>query len=232
MNINKQINEWAQIVERQEAEENGTFFYNCVHRNRYPKLTTKEIKYFHPTGKQMPNGSHFSRGGFLHECAINEKAFEYDESVHGEQYGLAKYRGGLIIFSTDINAVKLSKNAIVNKIKQFIATLNQRLTAGKKVHKTIFKYNQSNEEYIGAYSLGNFFKGNYIDDSGNRYSEKSLCLEVNGISSKTLLKLAEMLCEEFKQETVLVKDLNKNKIYVADAVPGDIEELDKINQNC
>ena len=34
-----------------------------------------EIKHFHPSGKPMPNGSHFQRGGFLHECRVNKDGF-------------------------------------------------------------------------------------------------------------------------------------------------------------
>lgn len=198
------------------------------------KIKVNEIQYFHPEGKKMPNGSHYTRGGFLHECYLNANAFHLDEGVHPEQYGLAKYRGGVIVFSTDINAVDLDERPFINKIKQIIETIKQRLTRGKKIHQTIFKHNKENKEFIGAYSVGNFFHGRYIDDKGTKFDEKSLCIEVNGISSKTLLRLAEMICEEFKQQTVLVKDLNINKIYTADAtpIPSDSsfeKEMERIN---
>lgn len=87
-------------------------------------------------------------------------------------------------------------------------------------------------EYIGAYSLGNFFKGKYVGDNGEMFNDRSICLEINGLSSKSLLKLAEMIAERFKQETVLVKDLNKNKIYLADANESDDtfeQDLNNIN---
>ena len=43
--------------------------------------------------------------------------------------------------------------------------------------------------------------------------------------------------QEFMQETVLVKDLNKNKIYTADAIPMPNDttldnELNKVNTQC
>lgn len=44
------------------------------------------------------------------------------------------------------------------------------------------------------------------------YNERSLAIEINGLSSESLLKITEMIAQEFMQETVLVKDLNKNKI--------------------
>ena len=197
-------------------------------------VSVNEVKYFHPNGKKMPNGSHYTRGGFLHECYVNENSFNLDEGVHPKQYGLAKYRGGMIVFSTDINAIKLDPRPVINKIKQVAETFKQRLSKGKKIHQTIFKHNQENEEFIGAYSVGRFFHGRYISDSGQKFDEKSICLEINGISSKTLLKMAEMICVEFKQETVLVKDLNNNKIYTADAnpIPDDSsfeKEMERIN---
>ena len=60
-----------------------------------------EVKYFHPQRQTMPNGSHYQRGGFLQECRENSNSFVLDEGVHGNQYGMSKYRGGIIVFSTD-----------------------------------------------------------------------------------------------------------------------------------
>ena len=122
----------------------------------------KEVKYFHPSGKTMPNGSHYQRGGFINECKINKDNFVLDEGVHGEQYGMEQYRGGIVVFSTDVNAVKLNDNKLINIIKQLIATFNNRINRNKKIHNTINKLNKGikkSEERIGAYSVGNFFKG-------------------------------------------------------------------------
>ena len=99
------------------------------------------------------------------------------------------------------------------------------------------KFNDRGGEYVGAYSVGNFFKGKYVGDNGEMYDEKSIAVEINGLSSKSLLTIAEMIAKEFRQETVLVKDLNKNKIYTADSIPmpNDTtldDELGKVNTNC
>lgn len=197
----------------------------------------KEVKYFHPTIKAMPNGCNFQRGGFLNECRINKNSFLLDEGVHGEQYGLRKYRGGVIVFSTDVNAIQLSSNKLINKVKQLVKTFNNRINKGKIIHNTINKLNKefgNDEDWIGAYSVGNFFQGKYVGDNGEMYNEKSISVEVNGISSTYLLKFAELLAQEFMQETVLVKDLNTNKIYTADSIPLSSDttlndELGKIN---
>ena len=193
-----------------------------------------EVKYFHPQRQTMPNGSHYQRGGFLQECRENLNSFILDEGVHDKQYGMAKYRGGIIVFSTDVNAVELDKNKIINKIKQAITTFKNRLKKDAIIHNVMNKFNDKGGEYIGAYSVGNFFKGKYVGDNGEMYNERSLAVEINGLSSESLLKVAEMIAQEFMQETVLVKDLNKNKIYTADSIPMEDgssldAELDKVN---
>ena len=193
-----------------------------------------EVEYFHPQRRTMPNGSCYQRGGFLQECRQNLNSFILDEGVHNKQYGMAKYRGGIIVFSTDVNAVELDKNKIINKIKQVITTFKNRLKKDSIIHNVMNKFNDKGGEYIGAYSVGNFFKGKYVGDNGEMYNERSLAVEINGLSSGSLLKVAEMIAQEFMQETVLVKDLNKNKIYVADSIPmangSSLDaELDKVN---
>lgn len=192
------------------------------------------MKYFHPQRQTMPNGSHYQRGGFLQECRENLNSFILDEGVHGNQYGMAKYRGGIIVFSTDVNAVELDKNKIINKIKQVITTFKNQLKKDTIIHNVMNKFNDKGGEYIGAYSVGNFFKGKYVGDNGEMYNERSLAVEINGLSSESLLKVAEMIAQEFMQETVLVKDLNKNKIYTANSIPmvdgSSLDaELDKVN---
>jgi hypothetical protein len=46
------------------------------------------------------------------------------------------------------------------------------------------------------------------------YDESSLSVEIVGITSDVLNKVAEELAQEFKQETVLVKNYDENKIYL------------------
>ena len=53
----------------------------------------REVKYFHPERKTMPNGCNYQRGGFMNECRINKNSFVLDKDVHGEQYSLSNYIG-------------------------------------------------------------------------------------------------------------------------------------------
>lgn len=61
--------------------------------NREEVLIKREIKYFHPSGRGMPNGHIIQRGGFIRECQLNSEAYEFDETIHPK--GDFKQRGSL-----------------------------------------------------------------------------------------------------------------------------------------
>lgn len=63
-------------------------------------------------------------------------------------------------------------------------------------------------------SIGKFFKGIFVTKNGDEYNEKSTSVEINGIRTATLIYVAQEIAIEFQQETVLVKDLNNNKLYL------------------
>ena len=48
------------------------------------------------------------------------------------------------------------------------------------------------------------------------YGEKSLSVEIIGIDTDTLIKIAEQLCETFMQESVLVKDYSTGRVMFVD----------------
>ena len=56
----------------------------------------REIKYFSPDGKGMPNGVGFQRGNFLHECQKNQEAFDISQTVN--------QKGGIILLSNNVEA--------------------------------------------------------------------------------------------------------------------------------
>ena len=117
-------------------------------------------------------------------------------------------QGGIITFSTDVNAVELSPNKLINWIKQKIKTLENRLLKNKKIDKV------ANDNGVAAWTVGHYLDGRYKAKNGKNFGENSLSLEIIGITSKQLQKIAEDICNAFDQETVLVKDFIKNKIYL------------------
>lgn len=164
----------------------------------------REVKHFHPEGVRMPNGVAFQRGGYIQECLENAQAFVLDEGVHDKQYELKDLRGGIIVLPTDVNV--LNGEEKLEKYKKTLSNL----------------FNNNHGERLYSYSIGHAFHGKYQGDDGKMFDDKSVTFEINGTSCKSLLKLAELVAKIFDQETVLVKDLNKNKIFLADAIPLDI----------
>lgn len=164
---------------------------------------------------------------------------EVVEAIHPIQYGLSDYRGGVIVFSTDVNSLNLSKKKLYNWFLKKGKTILLRFLAKNKINTVIKNFNdtpkkslggENVDDYIGAFSIGNFFSGRYIGDNNKVFDENSISIEVNGLSSKGLIYLAEKIAQEFHQETVLVKDLNVNKIFLVDQIEGDDYNLDSINQ--
>ena len=214
----------------------------------------QEIKNFHPEGKEEPtSGSIYQKGGYWKE--VNENAnsfineskeyylidnnFELTEAIHDEQYGLSDYRGGMVIFSTDVNSLEVSDSKIKNWFSKTVLTTKNRFFAKKKLSKLVKKFNdfvnkklgdKNVEDYIGAFSIGNFFNGRYVGDNGKMFNEKSISIELGGISSEGLIYFAEEIAREFVQETVLVKDFNHNKVFLVNRERGDNYDLDKVNK--
>lgn len=201
------------------------------------KPMKREIKYFSPDGrKTLPNGHPIQKGGFVKECEdnknkfthlnheylINER-FELIEAIHTQQYGLAGHRGGIITFSNDVDALSVNKNEIINWFSAKIKTINNRLFAKSTLGRLADKFNiepekefdaQTVEGYIGAFSVGNFFSGKYIGDHSKCFDERSLSVEINGISSDALMYFSEEVALAFNQETILVKNMNISKIFL------------------
>lgn len=167
------------------------------------------------------------------ECRKNERAF-VAEGIAGEQYGLANYRGGIIVFATSVNSVELSKNFLMNKARQMWRSFLNAATKDRKLAKCIDSYNKDErnvDDLIGAFSVGNAFKGKYVDiETGQVFSDRSYTIEVGGLSSNGLLRLAERIANEFDQQTVLVKDFNNGKFYLADGSESeDAPDFSRIN---
>lgn len=197
-----------------------------------------ELKHFHPSGREiMVSGHGIHKANFLNECIINKNSFKeskFNEALLPDQFGLSKYKDGSIIFSFNVNSINISDNKLINWVsKKGTSILN--IFFRKNKIKTIFdKFNdtQTNkDDYITAYTIGNIFDGNYLDINKNLYTEKSTTLEIAGVNTKTLFDIAELICVDFKQESVLVKDNNNNKIYLVDSNKSGSYDLNNVNVN-
>lgn len=107
--------------------------------------------------------------------------------------------GGIIVFSDEINAVKMADNKLVNWIKQKAATINNKISRSKKIDDIAQRHD------LFGWTVGKFLRGRYTGKDGKVYSENSLSVEVVGVDFDTLISIAEDLCRAFNQESVLVK---------------------------
>jgi len=119
-----------------------------------------------------------------------------------------KEKGGLIVFSTDINAVELSKNKVVNFLKQKRESFINRLFKNYALRSIVELYPS-----VEGYVINGYNKGQYKAANGKFYKETTTSVEIVGISSKDLLEIAVEINKCFQQECVLVKDYQNNKFY-------------------
>ena len=126
-----------------------------------------------------------------------------------------KEKGGIIIFSVDVNA--LLKGGILNAAKRFCLSLYNRLRQQAKIDRALASVSAGDgEDKPSGITIGNLFKGRYKSPEGQIYNEKSLAVEVLFINGRQLIELATSLAREFRQETVLAKDNATNEIYLVD----------------
>lgn len=185
----------------------------------------KEIQYFRTDGKNIkPSGVYIAKGLVINEMKKNANSFirpqQLLERMAENQFNLSKYNGGIVVFATSVNTVIDNKHLpMIQSFLQKIyhSTLNH-IFKNRKLNKLVKQWNKEfgDEEdmFIGAFIIGNFFKGRYIGDNGEVYNDTSASIDISGVPSELLLIFASKLCKAFKQETVLVKDFNNNKIYL------------------
>lgn len=124
------------------------------------------------------------------------------KDIAPDQFSSDKYKGGVIVFSTDVNVLDVSKSKLTNWMKSEFRTMLNRLFYGKKISKIITK---NFSEKIGAFSVGNAFRGRYVSDR-KIFDEKSVSLEILGVPSDVLMRLAAQIARDFNQETLFLKD--------------------------
>jgi hypothetical protein len=119
---------------------------------------------------------------------------------------------GLITFSTDYNFSLVKAETFIDKVKFFFysnwkAFLNRQNVKGRLKNILVDKYIQS--EYTLSRNLFSAHKSKH----GIILYKKSYTMTIEGVDSDVLILIATEICKEFKQETVMVRDFNKNKVY-------------------
>lgn len=127
-----------------------------------------------------------------------------------EKYLFTEYSenpGGIIIFSTDINSKSLSDNRFKNWILQKFSTIKNRIS----FKSTLDAIRKKNNVY--AWTVGRYLVGVYTGNNGKTFNENSISISMIGVTRDQLFKIADDVCKEFDQESVLVQDNKTNQIY-------------------
>lgn len=160
------------------------------------------------------NGNAYSSSKYLlnsirrNECMVLMRSENLLEGISFEPSETEK--GGIIVFSVEVNALKQSDNKFLNKLKQIIMTTINKLTYKKKVDKI------ANDNNLVGWTIGKYLDGRYKAKNGKMYGEDSLSVEIIGVDTDTLIKIAEELCVAFTQESCLVKDYSTNRVFFVD----------------
>ena len=155
--------------------------------------------------------NHFERSNDF--TIIDENNNIIADGIAPYQRGLDRYNGGTIVFSSK-NEGEFDKYRFKNNFNQIYNSVINKLRENKKIIQ-IIKQKLPKLKDIG-FSSGNFFKGKYIDVAGNEYTEKSTSIEILGVSSEVLVRLATEIAREIKQGAVLLKDYNTGKNILID----------------
>jgi len=131
---------------------------------------------------------------FIYETLFDEIDHSFDEEE----------KGGVIVFPTDVNAVELYPHKFINAITQFKTTWKNRLSSSKAIEK----------HPVNNWAIGSFFKGKLSERAGSVFTAKSPSVEITGVTYEQLIAIAEDLCREFQQESVLVKSYSENKVLL------------------
>lgn len=171
---------------------------------------TKKIEEAYKKGV-LCEGNAYSSSRFLSKAIrvdeANVIASSFGNIGEGVSYEpLPSERGGIIVFSTDVNSRKQSDNRVIDWLKKKVKTIANRLNYAKKVDDIADAH-----ELVG-WTIGRFLNGRYTGKDGKRFSENSLSVEIVGIDTDTLMKIAEELCVSFDQESALVKDYSTGRV--------------------
>ena len=130
-------------------------------------------------------------------------------------------RGGMIVLPTEVSAEESNKARFLSWLKGKHAAFLEGDGHDGEMDKATW-----NADGPTGWTYGKFLRGRYVGNDGGVYDENSLAFEMTGINIAGLLAIAEDLCREFNQETVLVKTYDpKRLIFVCFDKPSSGERV-------
>lgn len=138
-----------------------------------------------------------ARGAYALKIGYCAKETIFSTLDEGVGFGLKENEEvGFIVFPTAISASKQSEEMLINKLKQKMRTISDRIDA---------------ESHI-KWAIGKYLNSKYKAESGIIYGTDSLSIMAVGVSYDVLMEIAEDLCKSFMQEAVLVRCLSSDLI--------------------
>lgn len=194
-------------VSRRISEQSGTKLVERIDIMGFLDRNKIERAY----GKTTDCGNAYSLSRYLSNAIRVDESKIIESSSNRVDEGVmfrpsATEKGGIIVFSTDVNAVRQSENKVVDFLKKKIKTIANRLNYTRKVDDIAKSHS------LVGWTIGRYLNGRYTSKNGKTFGENSLSLEVIGVDSSTLMAIAEDICKLFAQESVLVKDYTNNDV--------------------
>lgn len=122
---------------------------------------------------------------------------------------LLEKKGGVIILPAPINSDRMDKNELSKYLIKNLDLINDYLFKQKNID-----YILQRDTIVGC-SIGNFFNGRYYSRNGQLYSNESITIELVDLDFDEVVAIAENLCKQMKQNSVLVRDNSQfNMIYI------------------
>lgn len=172
---------------------------------------------FHPNNPKSYPGS-YGMLAYAQQVKKNNSMFKFADRV-GD---LAM--GGMIVFASTVNAV----DGIDDEMKALLSEYQESFGAGY-FRETVDSYRQEKGlEGIG-YTLGHGFSGRYVNGD-DQFDDNSFTVDIAGVDSETLQGIAEDLCHNFSQQSVLVRDYNENKTYLVNGNRSTTEDNEEVSE--
>lgn len=155
------------------------------------KYRILHIKYFSEGGRdRLPDGSHYQKGGYLHECELNAQKFRIPVAGYTLEDGIVSV-AAISIFSA---IMILPNDAVIEKEKIIDLIKNEfMLLRATEVH----------------FSTGRYFYGEY----GEAFNERSLCVGYT-LRWKEVVIISARFLAVFKIENALIKDVEREQVFL------------------
>ena len=185
------------------------------------------IKWFRKDGSnEEPKGIFFAKADACNEAYLNhysiESSFLY-ESFLRNNYSICNrdmYKGGVIVFGIDsgktLRKYNLStfKRFLKTKFHSIITYSFERRSLNKLIERWLEDFGQDYKKLSGGIALSKSFKGKWINrTTKEEFDERSLTLQLAGLSSELLLLLAIQFCRKFKLKCAIIRDFNTEEIF-------------------